>query len=60
MRPVYVRTVDDMQLHTFMAEEYLYVAHQLPKVIKHLEEYLVEEVYQTEKEELIKYTKNLL
>jgi hypothetical protein len=45
----YVRTVVEMHLHMFMAEEYIGVARQLPNVVGYLKEYSVAEVKQKEK-----------
>jgi hypothetical protein len=45
----YVRTVVEMHLHMFMAEEYIGVARQLPNIVAYLREYSVAEEYQREK-----------
>jgi hypothetical protein len=55
----YVRTVIEMHLHMFMAEEYIGVARQFPRVITHLKQYSVVEEYQRDKEQLIRYTEEL-
>jgi hypothetical protein len=56
----YVRTVVEMYLHMFMAEDYKGVIRQLPSAIHFLLRYRVKPQYQTDKAQLFAYAKNIL